>query len=380
MKLGTVLVLVAAACGDPSNEGDDVGESELTIVTPNAPGATIAYRDGDGAWTVVPRTEPLHVPISSGRYSVAVGCALQGAEDVDVYEMKLDEMPTLTHEGPCFPVATTMLSGTVSNIGTSTGYVHVGVATNIIHEPSFSFGIPDGTHDVVATRGTVLRDRLIFLRGLSVVANTSQPFDFEGPNAVAVQEVPISPFTDYNNALVTAGGTIVDLGIGSTGARVPPASAMQPGDLLMISIGGGGGLGSLESRVATRVIAHSPPATMSFPAVVPIPPDVSVRIAGTSAIVEATWGAQPTAVVYTLRVNAWTVHVSAARFAESTRVGNPDLSGVAGWPATLAVRPTVSQPWAFAAESGGSLGDLLRIIPVREIEIRYTGYSGNVRQ
>src|SRR5438132_12174850 len=104
MKLALLGVAGALiGCG-----GDDGGGgTELTIRAPNAPGAEIAYRDGDGTWLTAKGSDtPLKVPITSGTYTVMFYCPTKESRNI-VYQMTMAELNTLEHDLRCYGAAAT---------------------------------------------------------------------------------------------------------------------------------------------------------------------------------------------------------------------------------------------------------------------------------
>ncbi|CAN5800500.1 hypothetical protein BH11MYX3_BH11MYX3_02790 [soil metagenome] len=376
MKLAWMALVVTVGCGAESRSGDD-GSSGLTIVAAEAPAAVIAYRDGDGAWaTTTGAMSPISIPIATGTYTVAITCPLKS--DVDVYEMTLAELSTLTYRKPCVDSSTT-ISG---SLDTPTTFLVAWGATSTYpgSGSSYVISVPPGTHDLVAGRSSLFRDRLIIARDLAVSASVVHPLDFAAPDAITVEFPAVTPTGTYESTLITAGGTAVDLGLYQDRLGALPATAMRPDDLLMVTTRGAGGDPTLASVISTRHIAHLPPSSMQLPPVLRPPATPRAYVTGgTSEFVEVSWQPQPTASLYVLTIGFWSMHMSPMAFAARPSIANPDLANVPGWDPARAIHPMQSQAWSLRAESGGSLEDLVREVPAHEMEIHSSGWAGNIR-
>lgn len=383
MRLGLLLGMLAAGCGTDS-KGDDQGGgggSTLTIRAPNAPAVAIAYRDGSGPWMTARGADvPLEVPIASGSYTVAFVCPMQGEYAKRVaYELTLAELSTLEYDGACTGSAITLSGRFAGDMSQPIDLAFGAIETGTVSWPSstYSLGIDRGTHDFVAARGSLIRNRLVVVRGLAAVTPIDQPFDFEGPDAIALEfpTTPGWPGATYTY-LYTEGGTGIELGLMDARIAVPPVAAMRPGDLLSVTVNGQGS-GIVNSR---RYISHERPLALTLPA--PLAPAATATAlrAGTWTIVQATWQPQPSAVLYNLFVDggSWSVYLSPAVFGQQSIAEIPDLSAVPGWE-SFGLPSLQSHSWSMLALSGASIEDHLRTIPVRPAQLDFVGSAGNVR-
>ncbi len=379
MKL-VLLSVVSAVVGCGGDDGG--GGTELTIRAPNAPGAEIAYRDGAGEWMTAKGTDtPLTVPVTSGMYTVMFYCPTKESRNI-VYQMTMDELSTLEHDLRCYgAAATSKVSGSLAGFNNAPVNIAFGTQeTGATGWPGATFSIdvmPD-THDFVAARGSVVRDRLVIVRDLPVNGVSNQNVDFEGPNAIAL-EFPTTtgwPGMTYTY-LFTEGGTAVELGLQDGHIPSVPASSMRPGDLLSVVIRNQP-MGSPASLVTRTYITHSPPASYSLPSPSARAPSVTAFLTGSWTIVHAAWEPQAGASVYALGLDGlWTIWVSPGVFDETGTAAVPDLSQVPGWqirgPAMLPMHN-----WSMVALSGATLEDQLRETPVREMQVDLAGWQGQV--
>ena len=382
MRFGVIASVLAVGCG-ADGRGDDAGGggSTLTIRAPNAPAAMIAYRDGIGAWKTARGADaPFEVPIASGSYTVAFVCATQSSFPQGVaYQMTLAELSMLEHDGLCSE-STITISGALTGYTTQSIDLAFGaLETGAVSWPGsrYSLGVVSGTHDLIAARGSVLRDRMITVRDLAAVASINQAFDFEGPNAIAMEfpTTPGWPGTTYTR-LYTQRGTGIELGLMEGAIVAPPVATMRPGDLLSVTINGRGN-GIVTSR---RFISHERPLALALPAPLQPAATATARSAATWTIVGATWQPQPNAVLYELFVDggSWNVYVSPAVFEQQLGAEIPDLSQIPGWE-TYGLPSLQFHSWSMLALSGASREDHLRTIPVRAAQLDFVGSSGSIR-
>lgn len=383
-------VVLSGCATDARTGGDDGGGSAVTVVAANAPDAVIAYRDGDGPWSVTSGAQsPISVPAETGRYTVAVGCLLAGYPVVDVYELTVAETRTLTYERDCGTALGT-ITGVVSGFATQNTFLvnwglHRGGASSFTQPGAYAVEAVAGAHDLVAVRGDVVGERLIIVRNAEFSpAGLSHDFDFTGPDAVALTYNAYSPAFgntgSYSNTLVTAGGTRIQLSVASQDhVSVVPEAAMGPNDLQMVTASGGGGIGSFVGVVATQHISRVAPSSVALPPFTQDRPRVTALAVGATASVDAAWQAQAGAGLYRLQVGEWSVRRSPARFAMDPDLAIPDLTGVVGWDPQFALANGSSLNWSVVAYSGADLVELLREIPTREYERHIVGWAGDIR-
>jgi len=387
MKYAGLGLVAALGCGTgPSGGGDAHG---VTIIASVAPDAIIVYRDGDGPWTATTgAASPIKFPVETGTYTVAVGCPSKDTKRVDVYELTTADLQTVTYDQDCRS-AVASVGGTVSGFAQSgpgqTGFqIRWGQDTvwyqNFGGPASYTAMIPLGTHDLVATRGTSIADRLMFIRDLVLVSSITQDFDFADPNAVVLEYPQISAIGigrlgTIANTLFTSGGTKISLGIGTDHVSVVPAAAMGQADLQMLSAAGQVGVGSTLPVYSTRHVSRVAPTMIELPPPIQEEPIVVASIVGSSTLLEASWSPQPNAAAYGLHAGNWSVHASPAVL-ESSGMSLPDLATVPGWDATLSLQPSISVDWDVTVATGATLDDTLRTFPIHETEIRNSGWVG----
>ncbi len=379
----TCAMALLVGCGDPAM-GDDAASDIVTVTAPNAPDAVIAYRDGDGMWTTtMGATSPIVFAVTSGTYTVAIVCAKQTPE---VYNLTVGELRTLVYDRECRPTGAT-LSGTVSGLmnrgmqvtwGQEPGDFASGDA------PSYSFMTPLGTRDLVATRGRAVTDRVIILRDIEVSADASINLDFEGPTSIPLEYPRISAlgggrFSSVGNTLVTGGGTSLSLGVGAENVSVVPGASMGPDDLQVLSAGGQGGVGTTVSVFGTSRATRVAVTTLQMPPPIAEIPVVSLIPAGAFVLPRVSWSPQPGAALYRINVAGSRMYVSPAVFDATGEVSAPDMSNVSGWDATLGLPHGLRYSWSVSVVTIAPLEDALRSLPFREVEIRTSGWVGDVQ-
>lgn len=385
MKYTGLAVVAAIGCG----AGDGGGAHSVTISASVAPEAIVAYRDGDGPWTVtMGAASPIEFPVETGMYTVAVACHSPDNRRVDVYELATSDLRTVTYDHECRSAVASvggMVSGFESTGASQTGFQirwgQQGVWYQNFGGPaSYTAMMLLGTHDLVATRGTSITDRLMLIRDLVFASSITQDLDFADPSAVVLEYPQISAsgigrLGTIANTLFTSGGTTIGLGIGTDHVSVVPASAMGEGDLQMLSAAGQTGVGSTVQVYSTRHVSRVAPTMIELPPPIQEEPIVVVSIVGSSALLEASWSPQPNAAAYGLHAGNWTVHASPSVF-ESSGMSIPDLATVPGWDATLSLQPSSTVEWDVTVATGASLDDTLRTVPIHETEMRASGWGG----
>lgn len=374
MKFSSWCLVLVAGCGGAERDAAD-----LTIVLPNAPDAQIAYRDGDGPWAEAPTASTVELSIESGRYTVAIGCPTVPV--VDVYQATLDELSTLTYDKWCRPMGEIAVSVQLQNVGSS-GYditwsdATLGWTNSGGMPTSFNSKLPEGTHDLIATRKDfTIADRIIFVRDYAAGVPPAVEFDFEGPNAIELERVQLGQRDDTDSgittSLITADGTSMSLGWLSTGFLMAvPEASLAPGDLHMLVADGTANALDHEPRVAKRV-ARTLPTTFELPSRVTARPTVSSQLP-----LVAQWAPFESALAYRFSIANWAVHVSSAEFVRTERIAVPDLEELpSGWATTYGFTLSIHIRWWMHAEGGAALEDLWRNVPVREHDAWSTGWT-----
>jgi hypothetical protein len=382
MKTG-VVALVLVGCGG----GADEQGHTVSVVLSEAPLAVVAFRDGEGDFaTQMPTAGYVSFEATTGNYTIAVGCSSK--KTVDVYQGTVEELDIITYDRACLPPPSVTLSGQFSNNnGTSGQVVKWGQDVEFFANfsmPSYTTMLTQGTHDLVATRNAYLADRVVIERQFSASSASTFDVDFAGSQAITLtaQSVvaSVGNFGTIANSLLTAGGTLINLSTGTDLAMVMPASSLGSGDFQILEASGQQGLGTNVPVFLTRHVVRTVPTVVSVPPIIAESPEVTSSITNNQMLVAATWPVQGSAVSYQLNVGSWTVHASADAFAVNNLVAIPDLSGVMGWDPMLDLVPPQSIParftWTMVAASGGSVDDAWRLLPVRELTLDLSGWSG----
>ena len=385
LKRLACVVLLLVGCGEPGG-GDDQSSDTVTVTAPLAPDAVIAYRDGDGVWTTtMGATSPIVFTATSGSYTVAIVCPTQTP---DIYQMTVGELQTVVYDRECRTPGAT-LSGTVSGLMNRGMQVTWGQEPGSFWQSSgdtapYSFTTPLGTRDLVATRGSVVTDRMIILRGLEISGDAAVDLDFESPTAITLEYPRITALgggrlSSVGNTLVTAGGTSLGFGVGTENVAVVPEASMGLDDLQVLSADGQGGVGTTVSVFGTSRAARVAVTTLQLPQPITEIPLVSLIPAGAFVLPRVAWSAQPGAALYNIYVAGLRMHVSPAVFEVTNAVSGPDMSNVSGWDANLGLPPGLRYSWSVGVVTVAPLEDALRSLPTREVEIRTSGWVGDVQ-
>jgi hypothetical protein len=377
---------IVVACNGGRTDSDTV-----TIKLPNAPSAIVAYRDGDGAWTVAAAMPTLTFSALSGNYTVVIGCVLEDGRDISVYAATTAELSTIEYQREC-GVETQTISGEVTGLGTSQGaIVFAGqrIAERVFPpDPKYTIGAPRGVRDLIAIRRTNFgADRVVIRRGLSLgTSPITADIDFGGSDAVEVitPAITLSETTTRPTVyswLWSKGSTwtMLPLHVDSAGfAFGVPSSALVPGDLHILQIEDTSSTPGVWRSITWAV--HDLAERM-----VSMPP-VSEATARLNAIQQASglaltfdWPTAPDAPLYRFGVTQGNLFfealVSRDSF-ESPAYAMPDLSQVAGWDSRLALVPNGAWDWWASSDSGSTLEQMTLMLPTKEATIVRTGWRG----
>ena len=386
-----------AAADAAADTGPDAGPRVIFVSAPEASAASAAYRDGDGPWMPADVTAGMFgFQVSSGRYSIAIGCTHSSPPRVDVYELTTADTTQVEYTATCSDVQAT-LSGALLQAGTAGDRVMFGEDGAQADAPpngtSYSFQAPPGTHDLVAVRllGKGLdADRAMVARGVVAPAGAmiDTDFDFAAMGAIDLEQhsFSISPMstsvTSVESELVTAGGTRARLSVLITpSARAIPAAVLAPGDLHLVTVRHGAlePPGPYEEILRTAHVLVD--GTIVLPATTLAQPSLAGEQPGMDQQYAATWPSHPAGAIYALRLvprsganTVWTVEVSDAYAGASFSVQTPDLGGVSGWPSSLHLRPGPQVDWSIEARQGAPVEQLVREVPAIEADVSVDGW------
>ena len=380
---------------------DALAPSSITVSAPEARAASAAYRDGDGPWTPADLTSGTFVfPVTSDRYSVAIGCTHTTPPRVDIYELTTADATHLEHTVTCSDMRANV-SGSLFQAGTVGVRVAFGddgrQSQRVTMSPSYALQPPAGTHDLVAVRlaGDPLdADRVIVARSVAAPADatTNADVDFAAMNAIdleqhtlAVTAISNSP-PEVTSELVTAGGTRATLSDRpAPDLRTVPASQLAPGDLDLVTIYRGqlaGEAGPYEQL--RRTITNLSDGTITFPAATGVPATLTVTTPGLDEQFTATWPSHPAGAIYVLTVNppaqgtVFTIEASDAFVGPTFAMQTPDFGGLSGWPFSLRFAPSWPVGWTIDARQGATIDQLLREVPTVETDVTSIGWAGTL--
>ncbi|HLL22903.1 MAG TPA: hypothetical protein VK427_12275 [Kofleriaceae bacterium] len=390
------------ACGGDSG-GDDSSDDDFALVAPDSPDAVVAYREGNvGPWTVLQGTAGKYtLPTEpSGRFTIAVMCALDSAPRVDLYELRPGDVGELLHTQPCRSTGAT-ISGSLTNVapGARTYGLFAGSARQ--SDGAYTVDARAGG-DVVAAHNTpdsmalaTLSDRVVIRR------NVTGPVDLDlaAPDAVTTQRFSVgaiisltSGFGRGRSELITANGTratlsdAIHLATGGIEVTTLPASALAPGELQLVttfvmpSSTDVVPMVQIEERAA-RELTRIQPALAKEPGARPV---VGWDGFAPYVLVRAYWkpkAADVYRVVFEAGSVSWTITTTHPSFDDEGGASwvVPDLSGVPGWNPMLGFRLLVNVGYTATARAGAPLAQLVQLRPTIETTIQSVGYSGTIR-
>jgi hypothetical protein len=377
------LFLVVAAIGCSGNDHDGGGGDTVTVTAALAPAAVIAYRDGDGAWITKTGAEtPFSFNVSSGTYTVAIGCKENVFYRVDVYQLTIDDLQNLDYGREC-GATTTMISGQVLGNAMTGNRMAWGQEANAYwtaNEPTYTLPTAAGRHDLIATRGVLAPDRAVIVRDIEVPPDQQVDVDFEGPDAVAIEYRAITG-CDVQPAFASVGGTFLLLGLDAAQdmAATVPTAAMHDGDLNLFHCSYERLMsGGVSQFVSTTRAGREAPAALDLSPFINDVPAVWRTVAGEHELLHASWVPQPGASLYEISAGVWIAHVSPAIFESTATFDLPDVSSAPGWDPTLTLKyGSQTVDWGVHIVTGAPLDELLRPFPSREGEVRIVGWVGD---
>jgi hypothetical protein len=256
----TVLVLIAAGCGNKSpaggdddgggddggmtgsNDGGDHGgqtPTNITLAMHHQPtnaaqfSYLVAYQDGSGPWALAPAPsgETYTLPIYAPVYAVAWTCISAGVvpnstvRQVSELRFAVAERTSLTVEVPprCSDaIQTVNLHGTIANPGILTTYVvKWGDRTALVTQQNqYAMQVPPGTHDLVVLAGGSLTTGGDFVASSAIVQRDvtvggATQIDLDGSDAESVQSFGVNNLyggtKQTTSTTLYANGTIAPL-------------------------------------------------------------------------------------------------------------------------------------------------------------------------
>jgi len=377
MKLmGGMLVSVLTGCGVDGRSGN------VTITAPQGAGAQIAYRDGDGPWTVVSGAEaPILFTSDAGTYTVAINCDDFAFIGVDVFHLTADELSTVEYQKDCQPHPLT-LSGMV--VGGNNQNAAIGWGNpegpGMFNGLTYSLPVAAGQHDLVALDDPYYAKRLWRRRDVTLATDTTIDIDLTSSEAVSLELLPVtafglaSPTSSTVSGGYVSGGTLVTFGPSSEFLRTVPAAAMGPDDLQFV-VNSRGGLRNPQQVTSSLSVSRSMPVPIPrTPLIEEVPVLSGITLADQTRI-SATWAPQVNAVLFRLVANGrWRIAVSPGAFAIDGVLEMPDLSSAVGWTGLTGTSTPVD--WSVVAVTGVDLQDALRIVPRLEGVREGSGWAG----
>lgn len=329
-----------------------------------------AYQDGGGVWkplSGVGGSYSFAVTDPAGRYGVAFVCPANPggtATWVSVYQFTVRETTNFrvtcgSYYGSGSPSSGPLtLSGTVSGLsGSVTASISLGaghITTANESNPQYAIsGLSAGTYDLIATRQPSgspgeAPDKLIFLRDLTVDADTVRDLNFEGPEAFSLEgSYTVSlqgGSSDYFAASYTTGtpgiGSAFALGGGSGVStftyRAVPANKVKPTDFYVFAASVGDYF-TRVAKLALKTLTTPQDVVLSFPDDMTATFDYRKTTPYLRPHVNwsTTGKVQAFAVAYVQSDGAnslsWNHVVSPGWLGNSREYTSPDFSEVSGW-------------------------------------------------
>lgn len=375
---------------------DGGGSNTVTIYLPNAPSAVVAFRDGEGPWSVSTAMPTLTFKPLSGAYTVVVGCVLQDQRDVSVYAATTAELSRIEWQRECGVERQTIM-GQVVGLDTAPGaWIYAGLrAAAPVLPDNLNYRLvdaPRGMRDLIAARRTPFgTDRVVIRRRLSVGASpVTADVDFLGTDAVDTVTHPIT-LSETTTAkptvyswLWTAGGTWTNKALQVDTAGVAfgvPSSALEAGDLHVIQIEEASLTPGLW-RSITWAVHDLADRTISAPPASAAPATVSAVNQAATVALGFNWPTAPDAPLYRFGVTQYSSSyvsmeaiVSRDAFA-SHQYSMPDLTGVEGWDPSLGLVSGSNFDWYASSETGAPLAEMTVMLPTKEATIYHSGWKG----
>jgi hypothetical protein len=383
-----LFVLGAVGCGGS-------GGDKVTVTTPFARDASLAFRDGDGDWTVKPASETsTQFDLSSDSYTLVVGCSATPTTGpvVVAYQLLGADTHDIAYDGSCARPDTTPTVHINNSPERSFGF-DVFWGPDDIAGQNFDSGTgtyptqaAHGTRDIVAVNGALAPSALVVQRATTLLGTESIDIDFVADSAIALTYMP-SPALGVRgvaaSAYVTAGGTEVSLGeVGNAGdplAVVDPAQVPE-GDLQVVTVAGNDFLDGGSLNRSQEAASKTPNLGIVMPEQIEDIPDFEWLTTAGAAQFHGTWAAHPDLAVdvYQIQVGFWQMYVSAGIFEGDPSFLQPDMSSVTGWDQSLALtRENLTPSLAFTAigTSPRMLEEAIRSVPHAERERSFSGVS-----
>jgi hypothetical protein len=359
------LAIATAALGCMMEDTPKQRPPSMTLLSPR-PLDAVAYRDGDGPWTVLPHQgDRYFAQLQREKFSVALVCRSLGLAEV-IHQLAIGDFGIRV---PCgdpldgfgLPATTHRWQGDI--LGTGPGaQVTVSFGIHRVSLPaavtgsSYSVDLRPGPHDLLAiAQETDGSARVIVRHHVEVGGPGRLDLDFGAPEAVTprltIQRFPAVPPGELVQAgvqVTTWRGARGEL-VSPTPGRLPdiPAGLLSPDDVQEAWI-------RSVARDAVQLRQFSVSLATPYPINLTLPDPVtgvSAALAATAPVVRprVSFQPQPGVLFYQFTVAqlvptqtvAWVVNTSAAWLAADSSLELPDLSAVPGFPPELGPPPGV---------------------------------------
>ncbi len=394
----------------------------------------VAFQDGNGAWQVAQGTGgqyTLNVTDNEGRYGLAIACVVNGEVNVSIAHATTNELTEINHECGVPSQNRVTVSGTVSGLGSDEGAnismdEDFGFAYSA--NPNYSFQVPPGTYDLIATRGptaTQSINKVFIRRNMAVTGDTTINIDFNSADA-------FDPET--HTAVISGvasgeefGGEVMFLSDGKTFAWMGGGMEMVSNTFQFASIPTNRQVGNDIHGLDASAFANSTQrsvmrffkAPMDINVTLPDPftsPDVTTAATSPYARFTANWSSYPGAQAYVLEFGGeqvvkgrrtllrpvaipsnrprpnrsrqivglfWSVGLSVGWLGANSTYTLPDFSGLSGWNNAWGFPAGGPVPWDVSVlASNRSLAELIKALaeerPVDGLEVRQAGKSGSI--
>lgn len=375
-------LLVVAGC---------TGDGGRTVTFSAGPTSLVfaAAQDGDGEWNVVTPSDDgtYEISVTAPTYGIALVCGDGSIRGVTIVQAAVAETTSPSFECSSLASGGGSISGSLA--GTSAGHgvsVHVGYARFFTTDASYSgSNLPAGEWDVFALRQsepfrTIDTDRVVrknavmIPQGGSVVVDfdfATEGFDIES-HTVSIEGEQVDDRTYIATSLRNVPrGELLELG-SLTADRILtlPRSALRDDDIHAVNIYAPG------PERSTRRVRRWFVAAKDFTAVlptVPPPPVIESASSGSPLLMRGTIpdGLDVDEYMFSYTQHAettlvmWTVTLTRGYVdAGHPSYTLPDLTGLAGFDATLGFVPGTSVDWGFSTTSSDrDVGELLTAYP-----------------
>jgi hypothetical protein len=357
--IGVLAIAAAVALGCMMEDTRPERPPSMTLLSPR-PLDAVAYRDGDGPWTVLDHQgDRYFVELQREKFSVALVCRSLGLAEV-IHQLAGGDFGFRV---PCgdpldgfgLPATTHRWQGAILGAGpgaqvTVSFGIHQVSLPAAVTGSSYSVDLRPGPHDLLAIAQEADGSaRVIVRHHVEVGGPGTLDLDFGSPEAVTprlnIQRLPAVPPGELVQAgiqVTTWRGARGEL-VSPTPGRLPdiPAGFLSPDDVQEAWIRSVA-RDAVQLRQFSVSLATPDPINLTLPD--PLT-GVSAALAATAPVVRprVSFQPQPGVLFYQFTVAqlvptqtvAWVVNASAAWLAADTSLELPDLSAVPGFPPEL---------------------------------------------